>query len=233
MAVSYDEMSTKKKSVSVTTTTPAVSAWDAMGDPNADKAVVRAQLSTPKANPKIGKTVGATDLKKLVSVPATKSTPLMSALSTGKTDNVKTNSGAAYKPLAVPTSAQKMANVGIDFKPTAQSQINTINGISNKTITPTPMVQDKQTDTDVERGFYALGGALAGDNANTVLGGLRYDLARGLGGVIGGGAGLVTQASGLVNQGLSALSSLGGTAPNAVSKWFDEEYTEIIGLLAV
>lgn len=160
--------------------------------------------------------------KQTVTVPQTKATPLMAALSTGKTDNVKTNSGTAYKPLTVPTSAQKMANLGINFKPTAQSQINTINGISNKTITPTPMVQDKQTDTDVERGFYALGGALAGDNANTVLGGLRYDLARGLGGVIGGGAGLVTQASGLVNQGLSALTSLGGTAPNAVSRWFDE-----------
>ena len=83
--------------------------------------------------------------KQTVTVPQTKATPLMTALSTGKTDNVKTNSGTAYKPLAVPTSAQKMANVGIDFKPTAQSQIDTVNGISNKTITPTPMVSATPT----------------------------------------------------------------------------------------
>ena len=71
--------------------------------------------------------------------PAT-STPLFTALSTGKTAGVTTNKNTNYKPLAAPTSAQKMANVGINFKPTTQSQINTINGISNKTITPTPII---------------------------------------------------------------------------------------------
>ena len=78
--------------------------------------------------------------KKLVSVPATKPTPLLTAFSTGKTSGLKTNTGTNYKPLSVPTSAQKMASLGVDFKPTVQSQINTVNGISNKTITPTPII---------------------------------------------------------------------------------------------
>ena len=154
------------------------------------------RIANAKANKKIGgvastikHTYTGTPVEKSdnpkITTPVPKPTPLMTALSTGKTAGVTSNKNTNYKPLAVPTSAQKMANLGINFKPTMQSQINTVNGISNKTITPTPMIQDKQTDTDVERGFYALGNVLAGDNANTVLGGLRYDLTRGVTGAVG------------------------------------------------
>ena len=236
MAISYDEMSTKKKSVSTTPISVTTTAWDAMSDKSADKSVVRAQLPTSKSNPIIGKTVTVADLKKPAPVinltrntapapqtanAAIKSTPLMNALSTNKTSGVKTNIGTSYKPLTATTSQQKMAQLGIKT-PTAMTP-QQLSELTNKTlkdeIANTP---DKRLDTNMETGAYALGNVLAGNNANTILGGLRYDLAKGVSGAIGGAAGLVTQTSGLINEGLSAITSLGGLAPNAVSKWFDD-----------
>ncbi|MEL7604159.1 MAG: hypothetical protein AAGU77_13465, partial [Bacillota bacterium] len=83
-------------------------------------------------------------------------------------------------------------------------------------------VEDKQTDTGAEKGFYALGAALGGDQPNTILGGLRYNAAKGVQGGMGVVEGLIDWAVGGLNNTLSTVTSLGGTKPNAVSRWFDE-----------
>ena len=68
MALTYSEMVKKAKAAPAVKTT-SIGLYDAMKDPSIDKAAVIAQLPTSKANPIIGKTVTAADLKKTTPAP--------------------------------------------------------------------------------------------------------------------------------------------------------------------
>lgn len=173
----------------------------------------------PATSPKTKQTATT---PKTITPKTVKPTSLMTALSTGKTAGVKTNTGTDYKPIAVPTSAEKMAQLGIKFDNSPKAVFDTTKQVVENKAPLLQPVQNKLTDTDLEKAAYALGGALSGNKANTPLTGLRYDVARGLTGAVSAVEGATDFVVGGLNNVGSTIASLGGTHPNAVSRWFDE-----------
>ena len=153
-----------------------------------------------------GAVAPAASVKSTPIAPFKLSKPLLSASTPALTKSAQPMGGTVANTLGIKPSTNLL--------PEIQREAN-----GGKVVQP---VQDKLTDTNVEKGAYLLGSALAGKKANTIGGGLRYDLARGAAGLVGGVESGVDWAVRGLNDTASTITSLGGTKPNAVSNWFGQ-----------
>ncbi|MEG1492452.1 MAG: hypothetical protein RR394_09385, partial [Oscillospiraceae bacterium] len=122
-------------------------------------------------------------------------------------------------PKLAPNAAMKKLGIapnGDSFKPS----FDLMQAVAEGKIKPP--VEDANKDSEAEIMMRKLGGAIAGENPDTLLGGLRYNAARGLQGLGGAVEGGLDFLVGGINSLGSTISSGFGTNPNPVSKWFDE-----------
>ena len=108
---------------------------------------------------------------------------------------------ATQTPSAPPTGLQTLANM----HPANHSKPET-----------------KQFGSKIEEIAYKLGDFMGSKKPDTIGGGLRYNLAKGVQGAASAVEGITDFVVGGLDSTLSTITSLGGLAPNAVSEWWKQ-----------